>query len=63
MICQPGGDSSWDHVLAHRPPDIRPAVRDRFVENGITPDQVLAAIADGGDALHQAATSDDPQWT
>ena len=47
----------------HRPPQARGAVRDRFVENGITPDQVRAVLDDGGDALYAAATSGAKDWT
>lgn len=61
--CQPGGDTPhWDHVLGHRPPDVREAVVARFAENGIAPERVLAVLDDGGDALHAAARSGQPDW-
>lgn len=64
MSCQPRGDTvDWDEVLAHRPPDTRAGVRDRFLACGVTIGQVHAALVDGGDALHVAAGTDDPQWT
>ena len=63
MPCQPGVVSpSWADVLAHRPEDARSAVVDRFVQNGIGPDRVQLALADGGDALYAAARSGEPDW-
>ncbi|UQU66741.1 hypothetical protein COUCH_10945 [Couchioplanes caeruleus] len=59
MTSQPGGDISWDAVLAHRPPDTREAIRDRLVAAGVTPDRVAAALRDGGDGIFAAATAQD----
>lgn len=61
MSSQPGGDTSWDEVLAHRSPDTRSPVRERFESAGVTPGQVRAALADGGDALF-AALSGRGDW-
>lgn len=55
--------AEWEHVLAHRPPNIRGVVADRFVDNGLGPEQVQAALDDGGDALYAAAKSEDKHWT
>jgi hypothetical protein len=64
MQRQPRVDSpAWEATLVHRPPEARGAVRDRFVENGITPDQVRAVLDDGGDALYAAATGGAKDWT
>lgn len=49
-------------MLAHRPPDVWGAVRDRFVENAITPDRVKAVLDDGGDSLYAAARSGERNW-
>jgi hypothetical protein len=38
-------------------------VRDRFIDNGLTVDQVAAVLEDGGDALYAAASGDDKDWT
>jgi len=62
MSSQPGGDSDWDTVLAHRTPDSRPPVRERFEAAGVTPEQVRAALADGGDGLFAAATGGAADW-
>lgn len=63
MRCQPGADSlTWAVVLAHRPVDQLAAAAARFDESGIGPDAVAVALADGGDALHAAAASDEPGW-
>ena len=63
MTRQPRGDTpAWDVVLAHRPPDTRGVVGDRFTENGITPDGVKAILDDGGDALYAAAKSGEKDW-
>jgi hypothetical protein len=45
MSSQPGGDTSWDTVLVHRPPDTRRPVRERFEAAGVAPELVLAALA------------------
>ena len=59
-----GGDDilAWEVTLAHRPPEARGAVRQRFVDNGITPEQVKLVLDDGGDALYVAATSGAKDW-
>ena len=57
MSSQPGGDISWDTVLAHRAPDTRAPVQERLESAGVTPGQVHAALVDGGDALFAAAVS------
>jgi hypothetical protein len=62
MSSQPGGDTSWNIVLAHRPPEARSAVRERFESAGVAPAQVLAALSDGGDELHAAATAGADDW-
>ncbi len=62
MSSQPGGDSSWDLVLAHRTPDTRQPVRERFESAGVAPELVRAALADGGDELYAAATGGVADW-
>ena len=63
MQCQPRGDvPGWNRALGHRPADAREAVAARFAESGIGPERVLAVLDDGGDALHAAARSGDPDW-
>jgi hypothetical protein len=62
MSSQPGGDTSWDVVLAHRPPDGRAAVRERFESAGVAAGQVLAALSDGGDELYAAAAGGSHDW-
>jgi hypothetical protein len=63
MERQPRVDSdAWGDTLAHRPPELRSAVRDRFVENGITVDQVRAVLCDGGDDLFAAASGGGEGW-
>jgi hypothetical protein len=63
MERQPRGDNlAWEATLAHRPAEVRGAVRDRFVEHGITPEQVRAVLEDGGDALYAAASSGAEDW-
>jgi hypothetical protein len=52
----------WGAVLAHRPADQREAVRDRFVENGVSAEQVRAVLADAGDALYAGASSGRRDW-
>jgi hypothetical protein len=47
---------------AHRPAEVRGAVRDRFVEHKITPEQVRAVLEDGGDSLYAAANSRAVDW-
>jgi hypothetical protein len=41
---------------------VRGNIRDRFVDSGITPDQVQAVLDDGGDALYAAASSGSKDW-
>ena len=62
MRSQPRGDTDWDVVLAHRPPDTRAAVRERLESAGVTTAQVRAALDDGGDELFAAATSGAGDW-
>ncbi len=63
MTRQSGGDSrTWDRLLAHRPPEVRDDVRDRFVQNGVTPALVREVLSDGGDTLYAAATSGEKDW-
>ena len=62
MSSQPRGDTSWDTALAHRPPDVRPAIRERFEAAGVHAEDVLAALADGGDELFAAATGGAADW-
>jgi hypothetical protein len=62
MSSQPGGDSGWDVVLAHRTPDTRAPVRERFASAGVSPEQVRAALADGGDELFAAAAGGAADW-
>ena len=63
MSRQPGGDISWDTVLAHRTPDTRAPVRERFESAGVTPGQIHAALVDGGDELFAAAVGGAEDWT
>jgi hypothetical protein len=64
MQRQPRDDTlAWERTLAHRPPEVRDAVRARFVDYGILPDQVKAVLDDGGDALYAAASSGNKDWT
>jgi hypothetical protein len=56
MSSQPGGDTRWDTVLAHRTPDTRGAVLERFESAGVSAEQVRAVLSDGGDELYAAAT-------
>jgi hypothetical protein len=62
MNSQPRGYTSWDIALAHRPPDARPAIRERFESAGVRTEDVLAALADGGDELFAAATGGAADW-
>jgi hypothetical protein len=62
MSRQPGGDTSWDAVLAHRSPDTRAGAGERFEAAGIGPAAVRAALQDGGDELYAAAVSGDEDW-
>ena len=49
-------------MLAHRPTDARPAVRQRFVAAGVSAPQVDAVLRDAGDGLYAAAVSGRPGW-
>jgi hypothetical protein len=62
MSSQPGGDTSWDAVLAHRAPDTRGAVLERFESAGVSAEQVQAVLSDGGDELYAAATGGATDW-
>ncbi|MFJ6535827.1 hypothetical protein ACIQH5_06315 [Paenarthrobacter sp. NPDC091711] len=70
MSSQPRGDKpvvadpQWQQVLTHRAADdgSRDVAAARFTERGITPEQVSAVIADGGDALYSAAAGGEPGW-
>lgn len=62
MSSQPGGDISWDVVLAHRTPDTRAPARERFESAGVRLELVLAALADGGDELFAAAEKKNAGW-
>src|SRR4051812_17054710 len=62
MSRQPRGDTSWDGLLAHRPPDTRQPVRERFQAAGVAPAQVRAALEDAGDELYAAAGTGDADW-
>jgi len=73
MESNPGGDNrgvdardaaGWDTVLAHRVADQAELeiVRSRFIESGLTPEDVQAVLSDGGDALYAAARSGDVDW-
>ena len=62
MSSQPGGDSDWDLVLAHRPPETRAQLRARFESAGVGPQQIWAALADAGDELFEAATGGADDW-
>ncbi len=72
MSSQPRGDipasspsdSRWQQVLTHRPVDdgTRETAAARFAERGITPEQLKAVLADGGDALYAAAAGGQPGW-
>ena len=72
MSSQPRGDkpafsladSQWQQVLTHRPLDdgSRDAAATRFVERGITPEQLKDVLDDGGDALYSAAAAGKPGW-
>jgi hypothetical protein len=62
MSRQPRGDTSWDVVLAHRAPDTRAAIRERFESAGVVVADILAVLADGGDELFAAATGGAADW-
>jgi hypothetical protein len=62
MNRQPRGDISWDVVLAHRTPDTRDPVRERFESAGVTPELVHTALADGGDELFAGAAGGGADW-
>lgn len=57
-------DAQWSHVLAHRTDgDNLQEASLRFENHGVTPQQVHAALTDGGDALYAAAASGQEDWT
>jgi hypothetical protein len=62
MNSQPGGDIGWDAILAHRPPDTRQPVRERFESAGVAPELVRAALVDGGDELFAATVGGAADW-
>jgi hypothetical protein len=62
MSRQPGGDTSWGAVLAHRAPDTRAAVVERFESAGVSAEQVRAVLDDGGDELYAAASGGTADW-
>jgi hypothetical protein len=62
MTRQPGGDTEWAAVLAHRPASHRPLVAQRFVASGVTPEAVRAALGDLGQELCKAAQRSDEDW-
>lgn len=62
MTSQPGVDSDWDIVLAHRPPETRNQVRARFESAGVGVQLIWAALGDAGDELYEAATSGADDW-
>ena len=62
MPRQPGGDIDWATVLAHRAPELRFAVRDRFTEHGIGAEQVGEVLADLGQGLADAMASGQAGW-
>ncbi|MGR0161286.1 hypothetical protein [Paenarthrobacter nitroguajacolicus] len=72
MSSQPGGDNRpssaadprWQQLLTHRPADdgSRETAAARFAVRGITPEQLQAVLADGGDALYAAAAGGVPGW-
>ena len=63
MDRQPGGDTQWRAILAHRPDDLADAAAARFVESGITPDQVRAVLDDLGGSLCAAAGGGGDDWS
>ena len=74
MLSNPGGDSgdvigtrsiTWAAALAHRfgdPTEFEQVVS-RLTACGLSPQQVHAALADGGDALYAAAKSGRAGWS
>lgn len=74
MTSNPGGDSSdvldthqatWEEILAHRIGDPTEFARtvSRLTACGLSPQDVHAALADGGDALYAAARSGRANWS
>jgi hypothetical protein len=53
--------STWP--LDHRPVDQRAAVAARLAEAGLTPHDLAAAFADGGDALYAASRARAAGWS
>jgi hypothetical protein len=62
MTSQPRGDTGWDAVLAHRPPETRDSIRERFETAGVGPGRVRAVLEDGGDELYAAAVGRADEW-
>lgn len=62
MTSQPGGDKSWDVVLAYRPADTRAAVQERLIAAGVSPAQLGEALGDFGAGLYAAATGGAADW-
>jgi hypothetical protein len=63
---EPAGHlSGWETLPAHRDPADpgRAGVLTRLQDAGLTPQDVLAALRDAGDALHEQATSAEADWT
>jgi len=54
----------WHEVLAHRSraTGSRASTARRFISNGLSAQEVRAALSDGGDELCRAATGDDEHW-
>ena len=55
----------WRKLPAYRDPSdpTTASVLARLAAAGLTPHEVLAALRDAGDALHEQATSDDDDWS
>jgi hypothetical protein len=54
--------TEWRGVLAHRDPADAGAAARRFLESGLTPDQVRDTLADCGDGLYAAARTEEHGW-
>ena len=61
MTRQPGV-YRWADQLTHRPDEQHEAIVERFTAAGVTAGILHDALADGGDALHAAATSGADDW-
>jgi hypothetical protein len=62
MTSQPRGDTGWDAVLAHRTPETRNSIRERFETAGVGPEQIRAVLEDGGDELYASAVGGAEEW-